>query len=824
MWIGPLLSVVVVAGAALAAFSDVRPATALAAVIAASAVAVAANGRPARTACALAALGALVVAHAAAARDRVLHPQTPAVVDAAVGDVVVVARGILLDDAQPAARGGARLLIDVHQVHVRQRTYSARFRAQVYVGGSIPPGALTAWRRGRTLQAPMRLSAPALLRNPGSRSERWQRLLRPYHLTGSIKSPLLMEVSPAPWYEEAGAAVRARVREALATLLGPARAEAVGVIVAILIGDRTGLERRTERRLQAAGTYHVIAISGGNVALLTGLALWIARAVARSYRTAALMTMAAVMAYGWIVGGDPSVGRAVTAACLYLAAVAAGVAPAATHVLAAAAILVVAADPLTVVKPGAWLSYGATLGIVLFATRLRRRVDPSRAGRPAWWRRAAGVALGLFGATLAAEIVLLPISAAVFTRVGVAGLLLNFVAIPAMALVQCAGLAAVCLFGWWDAGAAVAAWLASIGVWALIESTALLDVAPWLSWRTPPPSGAWLVCFYGAVAALFGYRHGRRARTVAAVCAGLTLLGVLTAPERAWARPDPGWLRLTMIDVGQGDALLVQFPTRHTLLVDAGAASETFDVGDRVVTPALWALGVRSLDWLAVTHADLDHIGGAASVVETFGVRELWEGVPVPSDAGRAALRAAVTAGGGAWRQLRQGDRLTLGTVDLDVLHPPEPDWERPRVRNDDSVVLRLRYGDVELLLTGDIGTAIESGLAVGDPPPRPPLRVLKVAHHGSRSSSGDRFVAAYDPVVALVSAGQGNLFGHPAPEVLARLAGVHARAWRTDRDGAVSVETDGSDLRVRTWAREARRGGRAGAAAWVARLWFPPP
>jgi competence protein ComEC len=211
-------------------------------------------------------------------------------------------------------------------------------------------------------------------------------------------------------------------------------------------------------------------------------------------------------------------------------------------------------------------------------------------------------------------------------------------------------------------------------------------------------------------------------------------------------------------------------------------------------------------------------------VVETFGVRELWEGVPVPSDAGRAALRAAVTAGGGAWRQLRQGDRLTLGTVDLDVLHPPEPDWERPRVRNDDSVVLRLRYGDVELLLTGDIGTAIESGLAVGDPPPRPPLRVLKVAHHGSRSSSGDRFVAAYDPVVALVSAGQGNLFGHPAPEVLARLAGVHARAWRTDRDGAVSVETDGRDLRVRTWAREARRGGRAGAAAWVARLWFPPP
>jgi competence protein ComEC len=355
-----------------------------------------------------------------------------------------------------------------------------------------------------------------------------------------------------------------------------------------------------------------------------------------------------------------------------------------------------------------------------------------------------------------------------------------------------------------------------------MASTALLDIAPWLSWRAPPPSPAWLACFYLAAGVLFVCGERRPTRRIAGACAGLILTGLLTAPELTWARPRPGWLRLTMLDVGQGDALLVQFPAGHTLLVDAGASSETFDVGDRVVTPALWALGVRSLDWLAITHADLDHVGGAASVAETFGARELWEGVPVPSDARRASLKAAVVARGGAWRELRRGDRLTIGTVDLDVLHPPDPDWERQRVRNDDSVVLRLRYGDVEMLLTGDIGAAIEATLGTGDS--RPPLRVLKVAHHGSRSSSGRDFVSGYDPVVALVSAGRRNVFGHPAPEVLARLSGVHARAWRTDRDGAVSLETDGRDLRVRTWARERPPGGPSSAETWTARVWSPPP
>jgi competence protein ComEC len=167
-------------------------------------------------------------------------------------------------------------------------------------------------------------------------------------------------------------------------------------------------------------------------------------------------------------------------------------------------------------------------------------------------------------------------------------------------------------------------------------------------------------------------------------------------------------------------------------------------------------------------------------------------------------MRDAADARGIAWRRLQQGDALEIGGAELVVLHPPPPDWERQRVRNDDSLVIRVRYGEVELLLTGDIGRAAEAALPVGaDQAPR--LRVLKVAHHGSRTSTSAGFLDDFVPRVALVSAGRSNLFGHPALDVTTRLTRAGAALFRTDRDGAVRVETDGRDVRVETMAGERR-------------------
>jgi competence protein ComEC len=216
---------------------------------------------------------------------------------------------------------------------------------------------------------------------------------------------------------------------------------------------------------------------------------------------------------------------------------------------------------------------------------------------------------------------------------------------------------------------------------------------------------------------------------------------------------------------------------------------------------------VRRVDWVAYSHADGDHIGGLAAVAMQFDAREIWEGVPVETDARRAGMRRIAAEQGAVWRGLRRGDRWEAGGAQLEVVHPPDPDWHRPRVRNDDSLVFRLRYGRFEALLTGDIGRDVERDLVLRADPRMDPLttssrlRVLKVAHHGSRTSSSHDFLARYRPWAAIVSAGRNNPFGHPAPEVTMRLGEVGATTLRTDRDGAVSIETDGTTLSMKTWA-----------------------
>jgi len=318
----------------------------------------------------------------------------------------------------------------------------------------------------------------------------------------------------------------------------------------------------------------------------------------------------------------------------------------------------------------------------------------------------------------------------------------------------------------------------------------------------PPVAIWWVAGYYGSLFAMCT-APARGLRQFATAVSALTASVICTAPFAGMSMPHEGRVRVTVLDVGQGDAVLVQTPGRQALLVDAGGSSGGFDIGGRIVTPASWALGVRRLSWLALTHGDRDHAGGASSVTRDLRPAEIWEGVPVPRDPDRAALRELAVAQGVAWRTITSGARLEAGTVRIDALHPPVPEWERQRVRNDDSIVLRVRFGQVELWLTGDAGAEFESQLAADATDAA--IRVLKVGHHGSRSSTSAVLVNALRPQIAVVSVGAGNLFGHPAPAVLERLAAADAKIFRTDRDGAVAIETDGQTVYVqsasgRTW------------------------
>jgi competence protein ComEC len=277
-------------------------------------------------------------------------------------------------------------------------------------------------------------------------------------------------------------------------------------------------------------------------------------------------------------------------------------------------------------------------------------------------------------------------------------------------------------------------------------------------------------------------------------------LWMLMDPASFVSRLGDGMLHTTFLDVGQGDAILVRFPRGATLLVDAGGLgfSSSFDIGERVVAPVVRDAGFYRLDYVALTHGDPDHIGGAAAVVEEFAPREVWEGIPVPRSEPLAALARQAQAASSRWVNVYRGDHRSIDGVDLVVRHPTPPGWERQKVRNDDSIVVELRWRNVSIVLTGDIGHAVEAAIAPAIP--AAPLRVIKVPHHGSLTSSSGDFIASLRPQIAVVSAGRANHFGHPVPEVLERYRTEGAEIFRTDRDGAVTVSTDGRSIEVRTF------------------------
>ncbi len=708
----------------------------------------------------------------------------------------ILARAVLSEDASPR-EGYVSLHVEVTALRLMDAWHPVEGGVIVSVGGVAARDRVLEWRAQRTIEAPMVFRRPARFLNDGVPDFEEAVARDGTALFGSIKSARLVQlVSHAGPIDELAADIRAHVRTALAAWVGPHSPVSEAIAAAVLIGDRTGVPDETRDALQAAGTYHVIAISGGNIAILAAGACALLALVGIRGRLGALLTIAVLIAFATVVTAGPSVWRATVMAIAYFVARVVDQRTPVWQAMAVAAAIILVTKPLDLADPGFLMTFGATAALVEGA-RLGGAFVPT--GRMFSW-----IVATLIG-SLAVEVALLPVSASAFSRVTSAGLILNLLAVPAMGIVQIAAMA-VTLISESPLLAYSAGWTTHVAASALISSADLVKAAPWLAARVPPPA-VWLVLvYYGALVATV---IGRGRLRLASAVVYLAALGAVVsgADVTRFGRTGASLLRLTVFDVGQGESMLIETGA-HTLLVDTGGApfGGGIDIGRRVLAPALWARGIRSLDALLVTHGDPDHLGGAVAVADDFRPRQIWEGIRVPQHLPTqdlmheaARLRIPITP-------LRAGETMRMDEVQLRVLHPTPPDWERRRVRNDDSVVLEVVYGDVAILLTGDISADIERAVVPRLTPA--PIRVLKVAHHGSRTSSSSALLESWRPQFAVISCGRGNRFGHPTLEVLQRLEAIGATILRTDLDGQIELETDGRLVIQRAFARRSAAGG----------------
>ncbi len=567
------------------------------------------------------------------------------------------------------------------------------------------------------------------------------------------------------WVERVRAAVRAAAQRGLD---GDAAALAAGLVT----GDTRGLSPETDDAMRATGLTHLVAVSGSNVALVLGVVAAVTGMASVAVRRGLLV--AAVLVFTVTTRVEPSVLRAAVMAGMVLLARVRGVPVDAVHALAATLLVLVLLDPASAGSLGLVLSALATAGVLVVAPTVVARL-PRRTPRP----------LGLLlAATLGAQAAVAPVLLATVGEVPLVSVPANLVAVPAAAVAS--GIAVVgAVVAQVHVGVASVAFALARPALAVVLATAAHLRGPVLS-AARPLVLAGVVVAVGAGLARPGSRTRRR--LLAGLVAGVLVVGATNVGPEVWthgAPPAPGVLSVTAIDVGQGDSVLVTTASGHRMLVDVG--------GDDRAATWLRRHGVDRVDVLVLTHWHADHVGGLPAVLAATDVGVVWL-APAPGDP--AGLPTTVPTTDGPIDltpievpvvDVRAGMSADLGSARVEVLGPPDG-WalvDTDGGRNDQSVVVRAAEGDRVALLTGDAELAAQHWLLGHATSVRAGL--LKVPHHGAATTDPD-FLEAVAPVVALVSVGVDNDYGHPAPALIGWLDDLDVEVHRTDRDGTVTV------------------------------------
>jgi competence protein ComEC len=751
----------------------------------------------------------------------------------------VTLQGRIVSEPEPARRL-VRFVLKVDSIDRGNGWQQSNLKSLIY---ALPPDSLVFarqppyFRKGDfltlqgTMQSPKPIEDfdyPAYLASQGISGILW-----------SWRSEWLPEKSVDHWTTNWLSDLRRELSESLESALPMPYSS---LALALLLGLRGSLSPEIVRDFRSTGTSHLLAISGMHVGILLALAIGLSTwALGRRRQVYLLLPLAAIWMYALISGLPVSVVRAALMGSIYLAALGLGRPQSALPPLAISAIVITAFDPLALKQVSFHLSFAAMAGIIIALPYQARVSAAIPQAQRSWWtvwlRRLASWLVSALIVSLGATLATLPLVAFNFGQIPLMGIPATLLVLPALPFIL-AGSLATALAGLVHSGLSQivgvtalvplsyllgvvsntpgptlpVAWISLPLVWGWYLALALLVLAPrgWSLYQRLPRrlksgfTGGFTGRHTGGASEEATRRYPGRDVQLQPSGPTLTIMGIglllIASNVLLWGQllggPD-GNLHVYFFDVGQGDSILIVTPNRRQVLIDGGPdlESATTALSDVLAT---WD---RSLDLVALTHLDSDHSQGLLEVMERYRVEATLVGIEDPGSPLYSQWQAVINRNQTPVMNLAAGQNLALDDgVVLETLHPPPvPLRGSPSDRNNNALVFRLVYREVSFLLTGDIEAAAEEQL-VGSST-NLESDVLKVAHHGSNSSTGPAFLEAVNPRSAVISAGADNRFGHPHAEVLTRLEQALGaeQVYQTSRQGSIEFISDGQVLWVKS-------------------------
>lgn len=609
------------------------------------------------------------------------------------------------------------------------------------------------------------------------------------------KAVLLKKTSTYSSYHQAMLMVKEKCRQILENTAG----KDAPVFEAIVLGEKTGLDSEIRMRYQLAGIVHILAISGLHISIL-GMGLYkLIKRVGFGIWPAGIFSLAVMLQYGMMTGGSVSTLRAVTMFLIAMGARITGRIYDMPSAVSVTAMMILAESPAYLLDSGFLLSFGCVLGICVASERICALAGAKRKGTK------------VFCESVALWLVTLPVILKFFGEASLAGLVLNLAVLPSVGVVLAGGVAAMILGFVSIPTGRVMIFPARVLLFLYERLCELAGRSRWCTWIGGEPE-IWQITIYYAILVavlLIGQyikesdqtKISRKQHILRISGIVLLILSILTLGKQSFRYSFKNQtLQITCLDVGQGDGILIRTPDNKHYLIDGGSSSQS-ELGRYCLLPALKSMGISCLDGIFISHTDKDHLSGVQELLEymekglttiraAYLVLPGWTEPPEAwTDLASAAQKAGIkTVTGNA------GNIIRSGAAAFEILWPEST--ARGKDVNEEAMVMELTYGDFRMLFTGDIGADTEKKLlsagCLND------IDCLKVGHHGSGYSSSEEFLKKVKPELSIISCSSTNTYGHPSPETVKRLKDCGSQIEYTMKNGAIILETNGKNLRIR--------------------------